>query len=145
MHTVTIDTFTVPTTGVWYIVFYAAAEVDTVTFSFGIELDTSGVGSTTTNGGGGTGEPISWVSAIGLLAALLIILILCCVCRSKKKDPGPAPSQPTTYTPPPTAPARPGTVREREIVRDRVLVICPYCGSKNEQGVLNCNNCDAQL
>ena len=147
MHSTPIDTFTVPTTGVWYIVFYAASEGDTVTFSFGIELDTSGVGTTTTSGGGGTGEGITWVSAIGLLAALLIVLILCCVCRSKKKQPDYTPSQPTTdhYTAPPSTPARTDTVREREIVRDRVLVICPYCGAKNEQGVLSCHNCDAEL
>lgn len=148
MHSATIDSFTIPTTGVWYIVFYAAAEVDTVTFSFGIELDTSGVvAPTTTNGGGGDGTASSALTFIGIGAGLLILLILCCVCRSKKKDSDFTPAQPTTdhYVAPPSSPARTDTVREREIVRDRVLVICPYCGSKNEQGVLNCQNCDAEL
>jgi ABC-type nitrate/sulfonate/bicarbonate transport system permease component len=27
----------------------------------------------------------------------------------------------------------------------RVLVVCPYCGSKNEQGILKCQNCSAEL
>ena len=27
----------------------------------------------------------------------------------------------------------------------RVLVVCPYCGSKNEQGILKCQHCSAEL
>lgn len=41
----------------------------------------------------------------------------------------------TTYAEP--------TTREREIVK--VLVVCPYCGAKNEQGVPKCHNCKADL
>ncbi|TFG31274.1 hypothetical protein EU527_12845 [Candidatus Thorarchaeota archaeon] len=33
--------------------------------------------------------------------------------------------------------------REREVVK--VLVICPYCGAKTEQGVGKCQNCQADL
>ncbi|MHA1247636.1 MAG: Ig-like domain-containing protein [Candidatus Thorarchaeota archaeon] len=40
-------------------------------------------------------------------------------------------------------PAR--TVKEREIVTERVLVICPFCGTKNEQGTAKCTNCGAEL
>jgi len=29
--------------------------------------------------------------------------------------------------------------------RARKSKLCPYCGAKNEQGVLNCHNCDAEL
>jgi hypothetical protein len=43
----------------------------------------------------------------------------------------------TTYAAPTT------TTREREIVK--VLVICPYCGAKTEQGVGKCQNCQADL
>ncbi|TFG30699.1 hypothetical protein EU528_07865 [Candidatus Thorarchaeota archaeon] len=35
------------------------------------------------------------------------------------------------------------TTREREIVK--VLVICPYCGAKTEQGIGKCQNCQADL
>ena len=43
----------------------------------------------------------------------------------------------TTYAAPTT------TTREREIVK--VLVICPYCGAKTEQGIGKCQNCKADL
>ena len=143
MHVSTIDAYTIPTAGTWYCVFVAENEVDAVTFSYGIDIDTSTV-TTTTNGGG---IDMSGISVIGLFAGLLILGILCCVCRSKKKDPEVAPPSVDHYRAPPSAPTqRPTTtVREREIVRDRVLVICPYCGSKNEQGITTCQNCDAEL
>ena len=141
MHVSTIDAYTIPTAGTWYCVFFAADEVDTVTFSYGIDVDLSGVITTTATDGTSLGS----ITAIGLIAALLIIGILCCVCRSKKKDPELSPPPVDHYRAPPPQPAPTGTVREREIVRDRVLVICPYCGSKNEQGVLTCHNCDADL
>jgi len=141
MHTSSIDAFTIPTAGTWYCVFVADSEIDTLTFSYGIDVDTSGVATTPTNGGIDIG--ISWM---GLVAALLIIIILCVVCRSKKKDPEYAPPTVDHYRAPPSTPAPTSTtVREREIVRDRVLVICPYCGAKNEQGILSCHNCDAEL
>jgi len=31
------------------------------------------------------------------------------------------------------------------IERERVLVVCPYCGAKNEQGITTCANCDAEI
>ncbi|MCJ7817250.1 MAG: hypothetical protein MUP60_00195 [Candidatus Thorarchaeota archaeon] len=31
------------------------------------------------------------------------------------------------------------------IERERVLVVCPYCGAKNEQGIAICVNCDAEI
>ena len=46
----------------------------------------------------------------------------------------------------PSAPAykAPGTTtKEREVVK--VLVICPYCGAKTEQGISKCQNCKADL
>ncbi|TFG29204.1 hypothetical protein EU528_10010 [Candidatus Thorarchaeota archaeon] len=138
MHTSTIDDFTIPTTGTWYFVFYAENEVDTLTFSCGIEVDTSGVGS-------GIGD--IGVSFIGIGALLLILLICCCVCRSrsKKKEPEWTQAPPTVdhYRAPVTPTTT--TITQREIVRDRVLVICPYCGAKNEQGILRCHSCNAEL
>ena len=43
----------------------------------------------------------------------------------------------TAYSTPTT------TTREREIVK--VLVICPFCGAKTEQGIGKCQNCGADL
>ncbi|MDF1537751.1 MAG: hypothetical protein P1Q69_02490 [Candidatus Thorarchaeota archaeon] len=31
------------------------------------------------------------------------------------------------------------------IERERVLVVCPYCGTKNEQGQAKCQNCGGDL
>ncbi|MCK5264566.1 MAG: zinc ribbon domain-containing protein [Candidatus Thorarchaeota archaeon] len=31
------------------------------------------------------------------------------------------------------------------IERERVLVICPYCGTKNEQGITTCANCGGDI
>ncbi|MFW9843046.1 MAG: zinc ribbon domain-containing protein [Candidatus Thorarchaeota archaeon] len=28
---------------------------------------------------------------------------------------------------------------------ERILVVCPYCGAKNDQGVPSCANCGAEL
>ncbi len=32
-----------------------------------------------------------------------------------------------------------------KIVTERILVICPFCGAKTEQGLLKCQNCHADL
>lgn len=37
----------------------------------------------------------------------------------------------------------PASTKEREIVK--VLVVCPFCGAKNEQGTPKCHNCQASL
>lgn len=138
MHQTSIDEFTIPTAGVWYCVFVADGEVDTLTFSFGIDVDTSGA-ITTTNGELQT-SPVM----LGVIAAVfLIIILVCVVSRRRKGDTGQAPTV-DHYTAPPSTPASSRTIREREITT-RVLVVCPYCGAKNEQGILNCHNCDAEL
>ena len=31
------------------------------------------------------------------------------------------------------------------IERETILVVCPYCGAKNEQGITTCANCDAEI
>ena len=138
MHLATIDTFTVPATGIWYLVFYNNGQTDTITYSYGVEIDNTNTV---------TGIGLGGLNVIGLVAGLLILIILCCVCRSKKKDTGYPAAPPTVdhYISPPSTSAPTETIREREIVRDRVLVICPYCGSKNEQGITTCANCDAEL
>jgi len=145
MHQSSIDEFTIPTTGVWYCVFAADAEVDTLTFSFGIDVDTSGAVTTTTTTTTTTDTELM-VSPImlGVIAAVfLVIILVCVVSRRKRGDTGPAPTV-DHYRAPPASPASSRTIREREVTT-RVLVVCPYCGSKNEQGILTCHNCDAEL
>ncbi|MBD3407535.1 MAG: hypothetical protein GF411_15570 [Candidatus Lokiarchaeota archaeon] len=48
-------------------------------------------------------------------------------------------SRPSSSAPEPP----PSVTREREIVK--VLVVCPYCGAKNEQGTPKCHKCQASL
>jgi hypothetical protein len=38
-----------------------------------------------------------------------------------------------------------GDTQIKVIEHERVLIICPYCGAKNEQGATTCKNCDAEL
>jgi hypothetical protein len=38
-----------------------------------------------------------------------------------------------------------GDTPVKVIERERVLIVCPYCGAKNEQGATTCKNCDAEL
>jgi len=35
--------------------------------------------------------------------------------------------------------------RVKVIEREKILVVCPYCGAKNEQGATTCKNCDAEI
>jgi hypothetical protein len=58
------------------------------------------------------------------------------------------------WTPPPMAApstfvsitAQPSlTIRTEPQVREVILVICPYCGTKNPQGTTRCSNCDGRL
>jgi len=35
-------------------------------------------------------------------------------------------------------------LRER-IITEKVLVICPFCGAKNEQGITKCGSCGAEI
>ena len=38
-----------------------------------------------------------------------------------------------------------GSEQAKVTVHERVLVVCPYCGAKNDQGVPSCINCGAEL
>ncbi len=138
MYQSSIDLFTIPTEGIWYCVFIADAEVDTVTFSFGIDIDTSGAIAGTTTTGEVQASPIM----LGIVTAVFLVIILVCVVSKRRKgDSGPQQTF-DHYTAPPSSPASSGTIKE---VTTRVLVVCPYCGAKNEQGILTCHNCDAEL
>ncbi|TFG33464.1 zinc ribbon domain-containing protein [Candidatus Thorarchaeota archaeon] len=38
-----------------------------------------------------------------------------------------------------------GSTQVKVIEHEKILVVCPYCGAKNEQGVTTCINCDAEI
>ena len=38
-----------------------------------------------------------------------------------------------------------GSGQVKVIERETILVVCPYCGAKNEQGITTCANCDAEI
>jgi len=35
--------------------------------------------------------------------------------------------------------------KQEKVITERVLVICPFCGAKTEQGLSKCQNCQADL
>lgn len=60
---------------------------------------------------------------------IFVVVIICVVIFSRRK---------------------PRIIYSRQIDRpittvDRVFIICPYCGSKTEQGITRCQNCGAEL
>ncbi|MHA2264938.1 MAG: hypothetical protein ACXAEN_21305 [Candidatus Thorarchaeota archaeon] len=80
-----------------------------------------------------TWEPPEYTSPVlGMAAGVVLLIVIGLVglfylcrwaCSSGKKRPAQAP----------------------ERIIERILVICPYCGSKNEQGLLKCRNCGAEI
>ena len=170
VHTTTID-WTAPKNGPWYLVFSAVGEGDTVTLSYGVDYDcetyapvtTSSTSTTepeTSTTSTSTTEPetsTSWSETAGgvqlgglgfvIIGAALIGLVAAAVVWSRRR-PSP-PSTPGAYevvTPGPGPPA--GTVERPSPVSTvgaKILVICPYCGAKTEQGILECQNCGADL
>lgn len=157
MHIENIDEFTIPTTGIWHIVFVAADEADTVTLSFGLTVDTSGATtptttettttttsttpSTSTSTDSGSELSTQVLLGIGISLFLGILLIACIFSRRKGGAAAPSGGVPPSS---PSGPVRHEAVKEREVTT-RVLVVCPFCGAKNEQGVLKCQNCGAEI
>lgn len=139
MHIANIDAFTIPTTGVWHVLFIAKDEADTVTLSFGLEIDTSAAVT--------TGPEVTSSLLVGIGVSSIVIIILLCAVLSRRRKGGSGVSPVEHVIIPPSAPSAPRglePMKEREIMT-RVLVICPFCGAKNEQGVLKCHNCGADL
>ncbi len=147
MHVANIDAFTIPTTGVWHILFIAKEEADTVTLSFGLTIDTSAVVTTGTSTTQSDDDPFSDPIVVGMIASVIVLCIILCVVLSRRQRGGTGVPAVDHVVLPPSSPSPSGhrdTVKEREVMT-RVLVVCPFCGSKNEQGVLKCQNCGAEL
>lgn len=105
------------------------------------------IGSTapgTTGGGGNGGGSPPFVSPI-MLVALLGIVGLIVVVGIVGRGRGRATALPTTGDFETAKSTQTTPVREREIVSERFLVICPFCGGKNEQGTISCQSCGAKL
>ena len=99
MHQATIDTFTIPTSGRWYFVFSAIGQSDTVTLSFGIDIDASNAIPDSPD------FMVMGGVAVGIVALIAIIFI---VCRKRAGAPPSTPAGIRPTTPPDTGPARVG-------------------------------------
>lgn len=99
MHQATIDTFTIPTSGRWYFVFSAIGQSDTVTLSFGIDVDDSNAIADSPG-----------IAAIGGAAVAIVVLIavVFIVCRRRAGAPPSTPVGIRPTTPPDRGPVRVG-------------------------------------
>ncbi len=117
---------------------------------------TSNAASTSTNAGGQTGgatsntnvnpnnaAPMATAPFVGLVFPVLMGVVgLIVVARRGGSH---QPSAPLGTVPPPTTPPSSGHQAAQTIISQKVLVICPYCSSKVEQGITVCPNCGAKL
>jgi len=73
--------------------------------------------------------------------AILILLYCCCRCSRRK------PKEVTQVREVHTIErvSTPERIVEKEKIVERVLVVCPYCGHKNQQGLAKCNECGADI
>ena len=74
-----------------------------------------------------TPQPVDTGAQLLFMLILFTVVVVCiaCVLRLRKKNP------------PPTL-----VVREPAPL---VLIVCPYCGAKNEQGIIKCRKCSAEI
>jgi len=101
------------------------------------------IGPTTTRSGAGL-EITSPIMLMSLLGIVGLVVVLGVVVRARGGSTRAPPSSGALGT----AQSAQGTsshVREKEVVSERFLVICPFCGSKNVQGTSNCHSCGAKL
>jgi len=113
MHQADIDAFTIPTSGRWYFVFSAIGQSDTVTLSYGIDIDASNAIADSPD-----------FTVIGG-AALALIAIIFIVCRRRAGAP---PSTPVGIQPTPPPDRRPARVDDRQQVVLGALKSYPRVG-----------------
>lgn len=102
--------------------------------------------TTTTTTGGQTAQTMDtntllFLGLFGLVAIVAVVAIL-----SRRRG-GPPPTEAIPSIPPTPPPERrePETTREREIIRERILLFCPHCSAKVEQGVPFCPNSGGKM
>jgi hypothetical protein len=97
-----------------------------------IDGTTTTGGQTTTNGPPTQTDSTALVMLLGIvgIVGIVIIGIVAASRRSKESSP--------------EMPGPDSTLKEKEITT-KVLIICPFCGAKTEQGLLKCQNCGADL
>lgn len=84
-HQSSIASFTIPTSGVWYLVWSAIGQDDTVTVSYGVDVDTSGATPI------GPLDDTTVLIIVGA-AAVVILIVVCVVCSRKKSGVTPGPT-----------------------------------------------------
>ncbi|MFX1261161.1 MAG: zinc-ribbon domain-containing protein [Promethearchaeota archaeon] len=77
------------------------------------------------------------------LAFLAILIISCYCCYRFRKRGGNQQVLREVHTI--ERVSTPEKIMERERIVERVLVVCPYCGHKNEQGMSKCAQCGADI
>ena len=76
--------------------------------------------------------------SIGIFVVFVVLICCCRCCRRKPKE---VVREDHTIE----RVSTPERIMEREKIVERVLVVCPYCGHKNQQGMSKCGECGADL
>ncbi len=105
---------------------YVAPTTTEVTTTDGI---TTTDGQATTNGPSTYTDPTALLMLLGIVGTVIIGIVA--VSRRSKEI---SPEMPKPDL----------TLKEKEITT-KVLIICPFCGAKTEQGLTKCQNCGADL
>jgi len=86
-------------------------------------------------------DPLLFLGLIGLVAIVAVVALL----SRRREGPPPAGTIPSIPPTPPSEKQEPEIIREREIIKERVLLMCPFCSAKVEQGVVFCPNCGGKM
>ncbi len=105
----------------------------------------------------GSDEPAMQTDNAALVMTGMIVfgIILMASNQQKRKPVAPTPvytqrresmlqARASMANPQPSSTMIHGSAPTKEVIT-KILVVCPYCGFKNEQGVLKCQNCSAEL
>ncbi|MHA2356982.1 MAG: zinc-ribbon domain-containing protein [Candidatus Thorarchaeota archaeon] len=90
-------------------------------------------------------SPAYWLGFYAVLIFIPIILFVCCMKCIRGRRRGEVVSLLRGGRRREAVERAPQRIVEKERIVERVLVICPYCGHKNEQGISKCGECGADL